>query len=114
MAAFTLVTKVFKTPAPAGGDGLATAFGTAVPTASYDTGGSVIDMSGVFAKQCVEVIFSIGNADFSFDYMPTASTYATATGVVFIDDNAGTEASSTDNVSTSVTSCTWTAKGTDA
>ena len=114
MAAFTSVTKVYKTPAPAGGDGLAMAFGTAVPTASYDTSGSVIDMSGVFAKQCVAVELSFGNADFRFDYVPTTSTYATATGVVFIDDNAGTEASSTDNVATSITSCTWTAKGTDA
>ena len=114
MAAFTSITKVGKNPAQAGGDGYAFAFGTAVPTASYDTSGSVMDMSDIFAKTCVKVVFTVANADFRFDFQPTASTYATATGVVFIDDNAGTEASSTDNVATTVTSCSWIAWGTDA
>ena len=114
MAAFTSVTKLGKIPATAGGDGLAFAHGTAVPTASYDTSGSVMDMSDIFASTCVAVTFSFGNADFRFDFVPTATTFATATGVVFIDDNAGTEASSTDNVATSITSCKWHAWGTDA
>ncbi len=114
MADFSSVTKLLKVPAPAGGDGLAMAFGTAVPTASYDTGGSTIDMSGVFKSKCVEVKFSVPNAGFRFIFAPTASTYATATGKVFIDDNAGSEEGSTTNVSTTITSCTWVAWGTDA
>ncbi len=114
MAAFTSVTQLAKVPAPAGGDGLAMAAGTAVPTASYDTGGSVIDMSAIFKKTCRAIQFSFGNADFRFDFVPTATTFATATGVVFIDDNAGTEASSSDNVAASVTGCSWVAWGTDA
>ena len=114
MAAFTSVTKVGKTPAPAGGDGYACAFGTAVPTASYDANGSVIDMSGIFDSTCVAVKFSFGNADFRFTYLPTASTYATATGKVFVDDNNGTQATALDNVSASVSTCSWIAWGTDA
>ena len=114
MAAFTSVTKVGKVPAPAGGDGYAMAFGTAVPTVSYDTSGSVIDMSDIFASTCVAIQFSFGNDGYRFDYVPTASTYVSSTGLVFIDDNAGSELSGSANVGGTVTSCSWIAWGTDA
>ena len=114
MAAFTSVTQVGKVPAPAGGDGYAMAFGTAVPTASYDASGSVIDMSDIFASKCTAIEFSFGNASFRFTYVPTTSTFATATGVVFVDDNNGTQATALDNVAASVSTCSWVAWGTDA
>ena len=114
MAAFTSVTKVYEVPAPAGGDAIKMAFGTAFPTASYDTGGSAIDLSGVFGSKVLGCVFFFQNADFRFQYKPTATTYAAATGTVFVDDNAGTEASSTDNISSSVSSCYWIAWSTDA
>lgn len=114
MAAFTSVTKVASVPPPAGGDGVKWVFGTAVPSASYDTGGSAIDMSGVFASKCYGMMFFFQHAGHRFLYKPTATTYATATGTVFIDDNAGTEKSSTTNIATTITSCYWIAWGTDA
>lgn len=114
MAAFTSVTKVYEVPAAAGGDGVKFAFGTAVPTASYDTGGSAIDLSDVFGSTVIGCIFFFQHADFRFSYLPTATTYAAATGTVFVDDNAGTEATATDDISASVTSCYWLAWGTDA
>lgn len=114
MAAFTSVVQLTKTPAAAGGDGLAVATGTAVPTTSYDTGGSVIDMSDIFKSTCRAIQFSVGNASYRFDYVPTATSFATASGVVFIDNNAGMELASAANVGGTVTSCSWIAWGTDA
>jgi hypothetical protein len=114
MAAFTTVTKLVEIPAPAGGEGLKFAVGTAVSSASYDTGGSVIDLSGTFASKVYGAVFLVNNASFRYTFVPTSSTYAAATGKVFVDDNAGTQASSTDDHSSTPGSVIWLAWGTDA
>ena len=100
MAAFTSVTKVAEVPAPSGGDGIKFAVGTATSTASYDTNGSVIDLSDVFASKVYGATFLVNNAAFRYVFVPTATTYAAATGKVFIDDNAGTEEGATTDLST--------------
>jgi hypothetical protein len=114
MAAFSTPVQVYKVPAPAGGDGLCMAFGTVVPTASYDTSGSTINFSTIFADECVYVHFLVPNADYEFVFMPTATTYATATGKVFATDNAGTEIANTTDLATALTSVYWFAIGKDA
>jgi hypothetical protein len=58
MAALTSVTKVASFPAPAGGDGMKCVMGTAVGSASYDTGGSVIDVGNGrittnYTRECI-------------------------------------------------------------
>ena len=114
MTAFTSVTKIYEVPAPAGGDGVKMAFCSAVSTASYDANGSVIDLSDIFADTVVGAVFMVNNADFRYVFVPTATTYAAATGKVFIDDNAGTEETATTDLSTTPGTVYFLAWGTDA
>ena len=114
MAAFTSVTKIAEIPAPAGGDGVKLAVCSAVSTASYDTGGSTIDLSDIFASKVYGATFLVNNAAFRYVFVPTATTYAAATGKVFVDDNAGAQASSTDDLSTTPGTVVFLAWGTDA
>lgn len=114
MAAFSAPAKVYGTPAPAGGDGVKMAWGTCVPTASYDTGGSVADFSAIFKSKTLMVMFLVPDADYEFVFIPTATTYASATGTVFATNNAGTEIANTTDLATALTSVFWIAWGTDA
>ena len=111
MGAFTSVTLVKSVPAPAGGDGLKMAMGTCVGPASYDAGGSVIDLSDIFGGEVYFVKANIDNADYRIQWKPGAA-YATATGLLFVDNNAGTEVSG--SLATPLATVEWVAWGTDA
>ena len=113
MSAYTAVAEVVSTPAPAGGDGLKFVMGTCKGSASYDTGGSVIDLSAIFKSTVYGFIANIDNADYRISWVP-GTAYASSDGVLFVDDNAGTEASSTDNHATDLATVEWVAWGTDA
>ena len=113
MSAWTAVTLVASMPAVAGGDGVHWAFGTATGTASYDTGGSVIDMSDIFKSQCLGMFAYVNDADIRLIFVPKATTYAAATGLIFKDDSAGTEATAADVLSTTCATTHWIAWGTD-
>jgi len=110
---YTTVTEVVSTPAPAGGDGLKIAMGTCVGSADYDTGGSAIDLSGVFGGK---VYYCEANCDVEgvrFTWVP-GTLYAANDGALFADDNAGTELSPADDISTTCAVIEWLAIGTDA
>ncbi len=111
---WTSVTLVASQPAPAGDDGVHWAMGTAVGTADYDANGSIIDMSDIFKSKCHAMFAWVDDADIRLIYVPTASTYAAATGKLFKDDNAGGEASAGDNLATTCAVTHWVAWGTDA
>ncbi len=114
MSAWTDVTLVASQPAAAGGDGSHWAMGTAKGTASYDTTGSVIDMSSIFKSKCHAMIAYVDAEAIRLLFVPTASTYAAATGKIFKDDNAGTEATAVDDLSSTCATTHWIAWGTDA
>jgi len=114
MSAFTDVTLVASQPAVAGSSGVHWAMGTAVGSASYDTGGSVIDMSNIFKTACYALELYVDNASYRCIYVPTASTYAAATGLIFVDDNNGTEQTNTTGLDTDLAVTHWIAWGTDA
>jgi hypothetical protein len=111
MGAFTSVTLVKSTPAPAGGDGLKVAMGTCTGPASYDAGGSVINLSSIFGSTVVMARANIDNAAYRIAFVPGAS-YAAATCKLFVDNNAGTESSG--DLSTDLATVEWIAWGTDA
>lgn len=111
MGGFTSVTQVVAVPPPAGGDALKMVMGTCVGPASYDAGGSVIDLSSIFGGAVYFVKANIDNKDYRIQWVP-GSSYATATGKLFVDDNAGTEA--TGDLSTDLATVEWIAWGTDA
>jgi len=112
MSAWTSVTLVASEPAEAGGDGVHWAMGTATGCDSYDTGGSVIDMSDIFKSKCHAMELYVDSAAIRLIYVPAAS-YATATGKVFKDNNNGTEATAVDDLSTTCATTHWIAWGTD-
>ncbi len=114
MTAWTSVTLVASQPAVAGSDGVHWAMGTAVGCDSYDTNGSVIDMSAIFKSKCLAMEAYVDDATIRLTFVPTASTYAAATGLLFKDDNNGTEATALDDLSTSCAVTHWCAIGTDA
>ena len=114
MTAWTSVTLVASQPAVAGSDGVHWAMGTAVGCDSYDTNGSVIDMSDIFKDDCYAMELFVDDADIRLTYVPTASTYAAATGKVFKDNNAGTEATALDDLSSTCAVTHWIAWGKDA
>ncbi len=90
MSAHTLVTGV-RGPSAPGGDGTTWAYGTFTGSASYDSTGSVLDLSSVFTSTVVAFIATPrGDATLNAKWVPAAS-YAAATMKVFLDDNAGTE-----------------------
>ena len=111
-APFTSVTLVASMPAVVGGDGVHWAFGTAVGPANYKSTGSIIDMSDIFKSTCQGMFAWVDNAAIRMLYVP-AGSYATATGALFMDDNAGTEIGAVDESSTCAVTH-WIAWGTDA
>ena len=78
MTAHTLGT-CYETPATAGGDGLKEVDGSITGSASYDTGGSVIDLSTVFAGAVSHVKAWDSTGRYVYYFAPAASG-APATG----------------------------------
>jgi hypothetical protein len=111
MGNFTSVTAVATIPAPAGGDGVKTVIGTMVGPASYDAGGSEVDFSAIFKSKVYSAVAYVDDAGVRCIFVP-ATSYATATPLCFVDDNAGTEL--TGNLATTMAVTHWVAKGTDA
>jgi hypothetical protein len=113
MGNFTSVLEVVRTAAPAGGDGVYMAMGTAVGPASYDAGGSELDLVAIFKKKVYAAVAYVDNADIRMIFVPaTGTAYDSATGLLFVDDNAGTEV--TGSIATSCAVTHWVAWGTDA
>lgn len=110
MGNFTSVTEVMRTAAPAGGDGVYMMMGTMVGPASYDSGGSEVDFSALFKSKVYAALIYVDSAALRCTFVP-ATSYATATPLCFVDDNAGTQASG--NLATTMAVCHWVAWGTD-
>ena len=94
MGAFTLGTCTEHNRA----DGLTEVQGTATGPASYDPGGSVLDLSSVLKKTCQGIWVFDESGEFTARYIPTAGTYAPATCKIKVagiswDDVALTHAS---------------------
>jgi len=112
MSAHTSATLVKKIPPPAGGDGLVCVIFTFTGSASYDSGGSTLDLSGLFGNLVYHCQVSVGNDDKVCNWIP-GSSYASATGKVRMDDvSGGAEASG--NLSSTPGTCYGIAWGTDA
>ncbi len=112
MSANTIGTTFYEGQCTPTGDGLKVACGTADGTGSYDTGGSVLDLSSVFASKVHFCIATTNNADFSAKWVPGTSN-ASSDMKLFVDNDAGTEATSTDVHSTTPGTWYWYAIGTD-
>ena len=117
MAAFTSVTLVKSEPAPTGGDGVHYAMGTAVGPdgatgSGYDTGGSVFDLSAVFKDKVYAVIAYVDDKDYRLLFVP-ATSYDSATCLMFADDNAGGEVTGTTALQADLAVVHWHAWGTD-
>ncbi len=78
MSAHTIGT-FYETPAPAGGDGLKKVYGTMTGSASYDTGGSTIDLSTAFGKSVSDVKAWDDSGRYCYHFVPAAAG-APATG----------------------------------
>ena len=113
MSAHTLGSTSWEMPAPSGGSGIKVISGTGTCTASYDTGGSTFDLSSLFASKVYYCSVNIDNASFRAQWVPGTSN-ASSDMKIFVDDNAGTQASSTDDLSTTPGTFEWFAIGTDA
>ena len=79
----------------------------------YETGGSAIDMSAIFKSKCYAIIAYVDNASYRILHVP-ATSYATATGELFCDNNAGTEIGNTTDLHTDLAVVHWESWGTDA
>lgn len=112
MSAFTSVTEVVSNPAPAGDDGLKCVMGTCVGTASYDTGGSTIDLSSIFGSKVYYLEANIDNADYRIQWVP-GTAYSSSDGALFVDNSAGTEITNTTSLATPLATVEWIAWGTD-
>ena len=96
MSAFTVGTLKEYSPSSTAGGKIVT--GLLTGTASYDTGGSVVDLSSYFNGAIgAVVVMAEGATDYDCQYVP-ASSRATATGKIFVHE-AGTQSSSTDDLS---------------
>ena len=111
MGAFTSVTKTHEMPAAAGGDGVKMARFTCVGPASYDSGGSVIDLSGTFADKVLDASARVDNVAYRIKFASGTSD-GSATCKLRVDDNAGAE--ETGDLSTALAVTVVTAWGTDA
>ena len=113
MAAFTSVVG-YETPAPAGGDGIKRVVGTAVATASYDTGGSIIDLTDYFNGKIYFIFATSTEADANVDFkFSAAALYAAASTKLMATDGNGTQIAGVVNLSTATGAITWVAYGTD-
>jgi hypothetical protein len=95
-----------------GSDGIVTKLVKITGSASYDTGGSVLDLSDYFGDEVRTIMGQAqGTGALGVQYVPAASN-APATGKLVLFDKDGTQESSTDNMST--TTYDLIAVGTDA
>ena len=109
MGACTVSTTYYKGSSMPGGDGTTWACGTLAGPASYDAGGSVADLSSVFASKVYAMrITPRGDATLNAKWVPGASN-GSSLNKVFLDDNAGTE----ETGNHSGTTFDWFAIGTD-
>lgn len=77
-------------------------------SASYDTGGSVLNLSTLFGSKCLGGITQQLGGVLQASVIPTSSTYAPATTKVMLIDKDGTEESSADDMSgTTYTAIVW-------
>ena len=96
MSAFTVATAVNVAPTLAGVKIVA---GTLTGTASYDTGGSIADLSSYFGDEVRSLIVQAqGTTEYQPCFVPGASNGA-ALGKVFLADGGGTQVSSTTDLS---------------
>jgi hypothetical protein len=109
MSAHTLVSTTGGGSCTPAGDGLTIASGTFTGSASYDAGGSVLDLSSIFKSKVHYCVASTNDAALSCKWVPGTSN-ASDDMEVFVDDDAGTE--ETGNLSG--TTFQWFAIGTDA
>jgi len=113
MAAFTSVVG-YETPAPAGGDGIKRVVGTAVGTASYETGGSAIDLTDYFNGKIYMIYATFAAASAVIDLKFSAAALYAATGTkLFGTDGDGVQCGNTDNWATTPGALVWVAYGTD-
>ena len=86
MSAFTVAT-AYETPAPAGGDGRKLVTGTLTGTSSYDTSGSIADLSSYFSNNVdfIDVTSDSGNYRFSVDLVSAAASLVKAFGISYED-----------------------------
>ncbi len=110
MSAHTVVTAV--DTAIYGGEGVKQVSGTFTGSASYDTGGSIIDLSSYFSDEVRSLICTCqGLTKTDGTFIPGASNGA-ALGKIAMWDKDGTQEGSTDNLST--ITFDFIATGTDA
>ena len=108
MSAHTLVLSYTMTGLPGSNIGAKMACGTFTGSASYDAGGSILDLSSVFASKVYVLQASSGDATLSCKWVPGASN-GSDVNKVFLDDDAGTE----ETGNHSGTTFQWFAVGTD-
>ena len=111
MSAFTGLTDIKEVPAPAGGDGLKYASFKLTGPTSYDTGGSVADLSSIFSGTVRGMTISTESVAHRAQYVYVA-TYSTSPKII-VDDNAGTQIASTTDLSSTPGAFYCVAWGTD-
>lgn len=93
MSAHGTATQVKYALTGTGGDGLKCVMFTFTGSASYDAGGSVLDVSGLFGGYCYMIQVAAGANDYVCNFVPGTS-YATTDCLIRIDDvSGGAEAS---------------------
>jgi hypothetical protein len=112
MSAHTLGSTYYESGSIPGGDGLKFAAGTGTCTASYDTNGSTLDLSSVFADKVYMCVVNIDAHTHRATWVPGTSN-ASSDMKVHVDDNAGAEIGSTTDLSTTPGAFEWWAVGTD-
>jgi len=97
MSAHTITS--VQTLAKLGGDGAKICLVTGTLSASYDTGGSVIDLSSYFGDEVLSITGTCqGTTLTHLTYVPAASN-APATGKIACWDKDGTQETATDDLS---------------
>jgi hypothetical protein len=88
MSAHTSATLVKENTLGAGGEGLKLVTGTFTGSASYDSGGSVLDLSGLFGGKVYHLAVNAAANDLVCNWVPGTS-YASTDGLVRMDDVSG-------------------------
>jgi len=87
------------TIAKIGGDGVKQTYVQITGSASYDTGGSVLDLSDYFGDEVRAIIPATqGTTEYQLTYIPDTGN-APSTGKVAVFDGGGTQVSSTTDLS---------------
>ncbi len=88
MSAHTLVSTSYGGSCAPNGDGLTIAAGTFTGSASYDAGGSTLNLSTIFKSKVHFCCASTNDADLACKWVPGTSN-AASDMKIFIDDDAG-------------------------